>query len=41
VNGYQRVSFLVDHDGRIARVWSEVDPGVHADDVLAEAKRVK
>jgi peroxiredoxin Q/BCP len=38
--GYDRVSFLVDREGRIARVWSEVDPGVHADEVLAEAKRV-
>jgi peroxiredoxin Q/BCP len=41
VIGYDRVSFLVDRDGRVARVWSEVDPGVHADDVLAEAKRIK
>jgi peroxiredoxin Q/BCP len=38
--GYDRVSFLVDRDGRIARIWSEVDPGVHAEEVLAEAKRV-
>lgn len=33
-----RVSFLVDKSGVIARVWPEVDPGVHADDVLAAAK---
>jgi peroxiredoxin Q/BCP len=39
--GFDRVSFLVDRDGRIARVWSEVDPGVHAKEVLAEAKRLK
>jgi thioredoxin-dependent peroxiredoxin len=41
VFGYDRVSFLVDREGRIARVWSEVDPGVHADEVLAQAKRFR
>jgi peroxiredoxin Q/BCP len=41
VVGYERVTFLVSREGRIARIWSEVDPGVHAEDVLAEAKRVK
>jgi peroxiredoxin Q/BCP len=41
VIGYDRVSFLVDREGRIARVWSSVDPGVHANEVLAEAKRVR
>jgi peroxiredoxin Q/BCP len=41
VVGYNRVSFLVNREGRIARIWSEVDPGVHADAVLAEAKRVR
>ena len=34
-------SALVDREGRIARVWAEVDPGVHADQVLAEAKRLR
>ena len=29
-----RVSFLVDKRGRIARVWPDVDPGVHAEEVL-------
>jgi peroxiredoxin Q/BCP len=29
-----RVSFLVDTHGRIAKVWPDVDPGVHADEVL-------
>ena len=29
-----RVTFLVDQTGRIAKVWPDVDPGVHADDVL-------
>jgi peroxiredoxin Q/BCP len=32
-----RVSFLVSKDGRIARVWPDVDPGTHADQVLAAA----
>ena len=32
-----RVTFLVGADGRIARVWPNVDPGVHADQVLAAA----
>lgn len=30
-----RVTFLVGSDGRILRVWPDVDPGVHADQVLA------
>jgi peroxiredoxin Q/BCP len=33
--GLHRVTFLVDPEGQIARVWSDVDPGVHADEVLA------
>jgi peroxiredoxin Q/BCP len=41
VVGYNRVSFLVDREGRIARIWSEVDPSVHAETVLAEAKRLR
>ena len=32
-----RVTFLVGADGRIVRVWPEVDPGVHADEVLSAA----
>jgi len=35
--GYSRVTFLVDTRGKIARVWPDVDPGVHADDVLQAA----
>jgi peroxiredoxin Q/BCP len=35
--GYSRVSFLVGLDGKIAHVWPDVDPGVHADDVLKVA----
>lgn len=33
-----RVTFLVGADGRIVRVWPDVDPGVHADEVLAAAE---
>jgi peroxiredoxin Q/BCP len=33
-----RVSFLVGPDGRIVRVWPDVDPGVHAGEVLAAAE---
>jgi len=29
-----RVTFLVAADGRIAKVWPDVDPGVHADEVF-------
>lgn len=30
-----RVTFLISPNGRIARVWPNVDPGVHATEVLA------
>jgi len=30
-----RVSFLIDERGRVAHVWPDVDPAVHADRVLA------
>ncbi len=33
--GYDRVTFLVDRDGKIAHVWPAVDPGVHAREVIA------
>ena len=33
-----RVSFLIDAEGRIARVWPEVDPVANASQVLAAAK---
>jgi len=35
-----RVTFLVGADGRVAKVWPKVDPGVHADEVLAAADAV-
>ncbi len=39
--GYDRVTFLVDKDGKIAKVWPSVDPAIHAVEVLAEAARLK
>jgi peroxiredoxin Q/BCP len=33
--GDQRMTFLVDREGKIAKVWPDVDPGVHAQEVLA------
>ena len=37
----KRVSFLVGPDGKIARVWPDVDPGVHAGDVLGTIDALK
>jgi thioredoxin-dependent peroxiredoxin len=37
--GYDRVSFLIDREGKVAHVWPSVDPGVHANEVLAEATK--
>ncbi len=36
--GDQRMTFLVDRDGKIAKVWPDVDPGVHAEEVLAAVR---
>lgn len=37
--GYsQRVSFLLDAEGKVAKTYPGVDPGVHAAEVLADAK---
>ncbi len=36
-----RVTFLLDRDGKVAKVYPEVDPGVHAGEVLADAKKLK
>jgi len=30
-----RVTFLIDAEGRVAHVWPDVDPGVHAREVLS------
>ena len=34
---YSRVSFLIGRDGKIAKTYLDVDPGVHAGQVLADA----
>ena len=33
---YKRVSFLIDKQGKIAKVYEDVDPGVHATQVLKD-----
>lgn len=35
-----RVTFLIDAAGRIAKVWPDVDPGVHATEVLQAAEQL-
>ena len=37
----KRVSFLVGPDGKIARVYPDVDPGVHAKELLAAIAALK
>jgi thioredoxin-dependent peroxiredoxin len=39
--GYARVSFLVAPSGMIVKVWPNVDPATHVDEVLAEAARLQ
>lgn len=36
-----RVSFLLDRDGRIAKVYPKVDPGVHAEEILDDVAALK
>ncbi|MFN4130576.1 MAG: peroxiredoxin, partial [Paracoccaceae bacterium] len=36
--GITRATFLIDGDGKIARVWPKVSVKGHADEVLAAAK---
>lgn len=36
-----RVSFLIDGNGKIAKVYPDVDPGIHADEVLKDAAAAK
>ncbi|HEY2133053.1 MAG TPA: thioredoxin-dependent thiol peroxidase [Acetobacteraceae bacterium] len=38
--GMERSSFLIDRDGKIARIWRKVKPESHAADVTAAAKDV-
>jgi len=35
--GFSRVSFLVGPEGKVVKVWPDVDPGIHATEVLAAA----
>jgi peroxiredoxin Q/BCP len=35
---YERVSFLVGPDGKVAKVYPDVDPGLHATEVLEDAR---
>lgn len=39
--GVQRATFLIDADGKVARVWPKVTPKGHAADVLAELKALE
>ena len=36
----ERVSFLIDAEGKVVKVYKDVDPGVHATEVLADAKQL-
>jgi peroxiredoxin Q/BCP len=36
--GVERTTFLIDRDGRIARIWRKVKVAGHAEEVLAAAK---
>ncbi|MEZ4300555.1 MAG: redoxin domain-containing protein [Polyangiaceae bacterium] len=36
-----RVSFLIGADGKVAKVYPNVDPGIHADEVLKDATSAK
>jgi peroxiredoxin Q/BCP len=36
-----RVSFLIDAKGKVAKVYPNVDPGIHADEVLKDAMAAK
>ena len=38
--GIIRTTFLIDRDGRIARIWPKVKVDGHADEVLAAAKEL-
>ena len=39
--GIERATFLIDTDGRIAKVWRKVSVKGHAEDVLAAARALK
>lgn len=38
--GVERTTFLIDRDGRIARIWRKVKVAGHAEEVLAAAKAI-
>lgn len=38
---YERVSFLVGKDGRVAKVYPSVDPALHANEVLADVAKLQ
>jgi len=38
--GYDRVTFLIDRNGKVAHVWPSVDPGIHAREVIDQASRL-
>ncbi len=38
--GVERTTFLIDRDGKIARVWPKVKVAGHAEDVLAAAREL-
>jgi thioredoxin-dependent peroxiredoxin len=38
---YSRVTFLLDPSGKVAKVYPDVDPGVHAERVLADAAALR
>jgi peroxiredoxin Q/BCP len=35
---YERVSFLIGPNGKVAKIYPDVDPGLHATEVLEDAK---
>jgi peroxiredoxin Q/BCP len=37
----ERVTFLIDPDGRVAATYPDVDPGVHASDLLRDVAALK
>lgn len=37
---YKRVSFLIDKQGKIAKVYKDVDPGLHAKQVLEDVQKL-
>lgn len=39
--GTNRVSYLIDPQGKIAKVYEKVKPDEHADEVLADVKKLK